>query len=160
MVRADHPKNITRGCVCAYIREYLPVRNVSSSKKDRVITLCRCSNQTFDEFGFFISNLEKLIINITSCNFHFVILLGDFNAKSKSWSVNDTITEEGRLLENLTCLYGMKQLISAPTHTLEHSLSCIGFMFVNQLNLVIDSGIYSSLHQNCHHQVIYFSDLI
>ena len=118
MVRADHPKNITRGCVCANIREYLPVRNVSNSQKDCVITLCRCPSQTFDEFGFFISSLEKLIINITSYNFHFVILLGDFNAKSKSWSVNDTITEEGRLLENLTCLYGMKQLISAPTHAL------------------------------------------
>ena len=118
MVRADHPKNITRGCVCANIREYLPVRNVSNSQKDCVITLCRCPSQTFDEFGFFISSLEKLIINITSYNFHFVILLGDFNAKSKSWSVNDTITEEGRLLENLTCLHGMKQLISAPTHAL------------------------------------------
>ena len=159
MVRADHPKNITRGCVCAYIREYLPVHNFSYSKKDRVITLCRCRSQTFDEFGSFISNLEKLIINITSCNFHFVILLGDFNAKSNSWSVNDTMTE-GTLLENLTCLYGIKQLISAPTHILQHSLSCIGFIFENQPNLVIDSGIHPSLHQNFHHKVIYFSDLI
>ena len=46
----------------------------------------------------FISNLEKLLINITSCDPHFVILLGDFNVKSKSWSVNST-TEEGKILE-------------------------------------------------------------
>ena len=66
-----------------------------------------------------IINLEKVLINITSSDPHLVILLGDFNAKSKSWSVNDTTSEEGTILENLTSLYGMKQLISDPTHILE-----------------------------------------
>ena len=55
-----------------------------------------------------MTNLEKLLINLTSCNPHFLILLGEFNAKSKSWSVNDTTTEEGTILENLTSLYGVK----------------------------------------------------
>ena len=67
-------------------------------------------------FDSFISNLEKLLINITSFDPHFVILFGDFNVKSKLLSVNDITTEEGTILENLTSLYGMKQLISAPTH--------------------------------------------
>ena len=49
----------------------------------------------------------------------------------------------------------MKQLISAPTHILQHSSSCIDLIFVNQPNLVIDSGIHPSLHQNCHHQVMF-----
>ena len=49
----------------------------------------------------------------------------------------------------------MKQLISAPTHVLQHSSSCFDFVFVNQPNLVIDSGIHPSLHQNCHHQIIF-----
>ena len=82
-------------------------------------------------------------------------LLGDFNAKSKSWSVNDTTTEEGTILENLTSLFGLNQLISDPTHILQHSSSCIDLIFVNQPNLVIDSGIHSSLHHNCHHQIIF-----
>ena len=84
-----------------------------------------------------------------------MILLGDFKAESKSWSVNDITTEEGIILKNLTSLYGMKQLISAPTHILQHSSSCIDLIFVNQPNLVIDSGIHPSLHQNCHHQIIF-----
>ena len=84
-----------------------------------------------------------------------MILLGDFNAKSKSWSVNVTTTEEGTILENLTSLYRMRQLMSAPTHILQHSSSCIDLIFINQPNLVIDSGIHPSLHQNCHHQVIF-----
>ena len=49
----------------------------------------------------------------------------------------------------------MKQLISAPTHILQYFSSYIDLMFVNQPNLVIDSGIHPSLHQNCHHQVIF-----
>ena len=83
-----------------------------------------------------------------------MILLGDFNAKSKPWSVNDTTTEDSTILKTVTSLYGMKQLISAPTHILQHSSSCTDLIFVNQPNLVIDSGIHTSLHQNCH-QVIF-----
>ena len=82
-------------------------------------------------------------------------MLGDFNAKSKSWPVNDTATEEGTILENLTSLYGMKQSISDPTHILQHSSSYIDLIFVNQRNLVVDSGIHPSLHQNSHHEVIF-----
>ena len=84
-----------------------------------------------------------------------MILLGDFNAKSKSWSINDTTTEDGTILENVTSLFGMKQLISDPTHILQHSSVCIDLNFVNQPNLVIHSGIHPSLHQNCHHQIIF-----
>ena len=84
-----------------------------------------------------------------------MILLGDFNAKSKSWSINDTTTEEGTILENVTSLFGLNQLISDPTHILQHSSSCIDLIFVNQPSLVIDSGIHPSLHQNCHHQIIF-----
>ena len=84
-----------------------------------------------------------------------MILLGDFNAKSKSWSINDTTAEEGTILENLTSLIVMKQLISDATHILRHSSSSIDLIFVNQPNLLKDSGIHPSLHQNCHHQIIF-----
>ena len=148
MVRADHPNNVKRG-VCAYVRESLPVRNFSNSylseclthevtisnKKGCVITLYRSPSQTSDEFQSFISNLENLLINITNYNPHFVILLGKFNAKSKSWTVNNTTTEEDTILENLSSFYGMKQFISAPTHTLQHSTSCIDLIFVNHAKL-------------------------
>ena len=80
-----------------------------------------------------------------------MILLGEFNAKSKSWSVNATVTKEGTIMENLISLYGMKQLISAPTHNLHHP----SLVSVKQPILVKDYGIHPSLHQNCHHQVIF-----
>ena len=50
----------------------------------------------------------------------------------------------------------MKQLISASTHILQNFSSCIDLICVNQPNLVIDSVIDPSTHQNCHHQVTFF----
>ena len=156
--------------MCTYVRELLPLRNFSNSylreclslevtisnKKRYVIALYRSPSQTPDEFDSFINKLHKLLINITSYDAHFVILLCDFNAKSKSWSVNDTATEEGTVLEMLISLYGMKQLISALTHILQHSSSCIDVIFVDQPDLGIGSGIHPSLHQNSHHHVIFY----
>ena len=125
-----------------------------SNKKGYVFTFYRSPSQTFDEFDSFISNLEKLITSFDH-EMRFVVLLGDFNAKSKSMSVNNTATEGGTISENLTSLYGMKQVISVPTHILQHSSSCIDLIFVNQPNLVTDSGIHPSLHQNYHQQVLF-----
>ena len=101
-MRADHPNNVKRG-VCAFVGESLPVRNFSNSylsecltleviisnKRGYDITLYRSPSQTSDEFKSFISNLGKLLINVNSFDPHFLILLGDFTAKSKSWSVNE-----------------------------------------------------------------------
>ena len=37
-----------------------------------------------------------------------MLQLGDFNAKSKTWFINDQSSSEGTQLESLTLLYGMK----------------------------------------------------
>ena len=42
---------------------------------------------------------------------HFLLLIGDFNAKSSNWSSNDATTAEGAQLDYFTSLYGMKQVI-------------------------------------------------
>ena len=57
--------------------------------------------------------------------------------------------------DSLMTLYGLKQLITEPTHTLEHSPSCIHLTFTNQPNLIMDSGIHPTLNPKCHHQIIY-----
>ena len=38
---------------------------------------------------------------------------------------------------------------------LESSASWIDLIFTNQYNIAMDSGIHSSLHENCHHQILY-----
>ena len=51
--------------------------------------------QTSDNFNSFTTNLEKLVTKISSTNPHFMLMIGDFNAKSSNWSSNDTTTAEG-----------------------------------------------------------------
>ena len=38
-------------------------------------------------------------------------------------------------------------------HIIEDSSSCIDLIFISQPNLVMESGVHSSLHPNCHHQI-------
>ena len=56
----------------------------------------------------------------------------------------------------LTTSYGFQQLISEPTHTLINSFSCINLIFIDQPNLITDSGTHHSLHPNCHYNITFF----
>ena len=51
--------------------------------------------------------------------------------------------------------FGLHQLINEPTHLTGNSSSCIGFVFTSQPNLVMESGLHSSFHPNCHHQITF-----
>ena len=44
-----------------------------------------------------------------------------------------------------------------PTHILENMSSCIDFIFTNQLNIALDSGVHLSLQPQplSHHRIIY-----
>ena len=63
-------------------------------------------------------------------------------------------TYEGSKIDAITTLSGLKQLIQEPTHILTDSSSCIDLIFTSQPHLVMESGVHSSLHQNCQHQII------
>ena len=49
--------------------------------------------------------------------------------------------------------YGLHQIIIEPIHILRRSNSCINLVFTNETNLIVDSGVHPSMHQNCHYQV-------
>ena len=112
-------------------------------------------SQTSDEVDSFITNLDKMVDDTSRSNPHFVLIIGNLNAKSSNWSSSDITTAESAQLNYLTSLYGRKQVITEPTHILESSASCIDLIFTNQPNIVMDSEELSSLHENCHHQIIY-----
>ena len=85
------------------------------------------------------------------------IVTGDFNAKSSSWWCTDIKTIEGSHLYSLTSSIGFSQLINEATHIQTNSTSSIDLIFTNQPNLSGNSGVHSSLHQNCHHQIVHVS---
>ena len=137
----------------SYLKECL-IFEVSINKKGYVISMYRSPSQNSNDFNSFTTNLEKLVINISSTNPHFILMLGDFNAKSSNWSSNDTAAAEGAQLDYLTSLCGMKQVITEPTYILENSSSCIDLIFSNHPNLFTDSRVHPMLHSKCDHQII------
>ena len=99
----------------------------------------------------------EIILNriITPINPSFVIIVGDFNAKLSIWKKDDPDTREGVEIGALTSSFGLTQMISEATHILPNSSTCIDLLFTNQPNLIIEAGVYPSLHPNCHHQIIF-----
>ena len=84
-----------------------------------------------------------------------MVVLSDFNAKLNSWYTNGSRDIEGSKNDILTSSFGLHQIINEATHVLNNSSSCIDLTFTSQWNLVTESGVHSSLHANCHHQVTY-----
>ena len=65
----------------------------------------RSPSQTSDELDSFITNLEKNVVDVYRSNPHFLLILGDFNAKPSYWASNDTTTAEGAQLDYFTSLH-------------------------------------------------------
>ena len=110
--------------------------------------------QANDDFETFTENLKLNLENLVQRNLFLVVAIGDFNAKSSNWFCQDNTNFKGDAIENLTTLFGLQQVIKEPTNILDTS-SCIDLIFTSKPNLIIESGVHSSLHSNCHHQIIF-----
>ena len=75
-------------------------------------------------------------------------------SKLSNWCRSDKSIYEGSRIDVLVSNYSSQQLINEPTHRTGSSSSCIDLSFSSQPNLVMESGVHSSLHSNCHHQII------
>ena len=94
------------------------------------------------------------MILLLEINF-FVLITGDLNARAVKWCRNDMTTTEGTKIDSVTTSYGFSQNISNPSNILPNSYSCIDLIFINQPNLVIESGVHPSLHLNSHNQIVF-----
>ena len=169
LIRADHPSNTKRDGVCIYYKHSLPFKLLGicyleecinfgisfGGKLCNFISLYRSPSQSFDVFEKFADNFELNLDKVTNKDPYLIVFLGDFNAKSSNWYKYDTTTYQGSEIDDITSQLGLKQLIQEPTHILTDSSSCIYLIFTSQPNLVMESGVHSSLYQNCHHQIIY-----
>ena len=64
-------------------------------------------------------------------------------------------TYEGFKINGITAQFGLQQLIQEPIHILSNLSFCIDLIFKSKCNLVMESGVHSSLHENYHHQLVY-----
>ena len=95
------------------------------------------------------------LASIISKNPFLIVALGDFNAKTTSWYKNDLNSYEGLKIDTITSQFGLQQIINEPTYLTSNSSSCTDLIFTCQPNLVMESGVHSSLHPNCHHQIVF-----
>ena len=151
LIRADHPGNLKRGGVCLYYKENLLLRHIKTEYFPQCL-LCRISiqnqtgylvvtyrspNQNNNEFNEFLTNFERLLNHVKQLKSSFLVILGDFNARSKSWCSDDITTYEGSKIDSLTTTHGLHQLISQPTHLLPTSFTCIDLIFTDHLIVVL-----------------------
>ena len=87
-------------------------------------------------------------------NRYLTVILGDLNAKSSLWCNNAITTYECSKIDGVTSQFGLQQIIKEPTRFIGGSL-CIDLIFTSQPNLVMESGVHSSLHANCHHHITF-----
>ena len=180
LVQCDHSTNTKLGGVCVCYKSYFPLKllntkhlleclNIEFSigkKICRLISLYRSSSQNQEEFNTFLENLESNLETASLSNPLVTILFSDFNAKYAIWYSKDNSTTEGSKLRSLnnsktegsklrslTSQSGLNQIINEPTYTTNNSSTCIDLLSTSQTNLVIESGVHSSLYPNCHHQI-------
>ena len=108
LMSADHPDNIKRRGVCLYFKKGLALRKIELSHITECL-LCevnvkvqvgstivgyRSPSRTSSQFDDFLSNFEKLFDDVQTFQPAFAVILGDFNACSKSWWSGDSTTME------------------------------------------------------------------
>ena len=62
---------------------------------------------------------------------------------------------EGLKTDTIASQFGLQRVINKPTYLTSNSSSCIDLIFTSQPNLVMESGVHSSLHLNCHHEIVF-----
>ena len=168
LVRVDHPNDTKRGGVCIYHKESLPLCVINLSyfeeallleityhnKKVIVSVIYRSPSQSISEFDSFLSNLEELVSDTDNRKPALSIITGEFNARSQFLWSNDINNTEGSKLLALSSSNGFSQLINEPTNIQTNSTSCINLIFTDKPGLSVDSGVHSSLHPNCHDQIV------
>ena len=123
--------------------------------KCNFVALYRSPSQSQDEFEKFAKNLELNQDTASANNPFLTVVLGDFNAKSNLWYKNNKTTNECSKFDGIASQFGLHQLINEPTHLTRNASSSIDLIFTSQPNLVMESDVHSSLHENCHHQITF-----
>ena len=103
----------------------------------------------------FLKNFELNLDTISANNPFLTVVLGDFNVKSNLWCKSDKTSCEDSKIEDITSQFGLQQIVNESTHHTRNSSSCIDLIFASKPNLVMESCVHSSLHENRHHQIIY-----
>ena len=169
----NHPGGNRSGGVGIFYKETLPLRLrpdlsfdecivtelIFGRKKIFFTVLYRNpqSKSQDPEFASFLKQFENLYIKIKNEKPYATFFTGDFNGHSQQWYPEGDTNAEGDLLDNLFADLNLSQMISEPTHFFRDDCkpSCIDLIVTDQPNIVLDSGVRSSLDPTVKHQIIF-----
>ena len=169
-IKQNHPLDIKRGSVGLYFKETLPIKErpdlvplpecivceIKIERKSIFFTVIyRSPSQKQDEFDNFMTDFEIFLSNMSAEKSYAIIISGDLNCRSSQWWENENENEKGKRFEPLVSDLGLHQLIRELTHLMSDHKSCIDLILTDQPNIFIDSGVHPSLHELCHHQIVY-----
>ena len=109
LLRTDHSNNLKKGGVCLYFKDDLSLRQIETSyfsqcmlceltiqnKVGYIVVIYHSPSQSATEFDNFLINFEKLLNHVRQLKSKFLLILGDFNAISKSWRCKDITSHKG-----------------------------------------------------------------
>ena len=169
----NNPNGSQNGGVGIFFRENLPLRirtdlcfdeclvTELQFEKKKIFFTVLYRNPAFKanspQFTKFLNDFKELNVNISNENPFATFFTGDFNAHSQTWYPEGDSNLEGTLLVELFDMLNLKQTISEPTHFFRDDCrpSCIDLIITDQPNLILDSGVRSSLDPSVKHQIIY-----
>ena len=137
------------------LQECLVTEIIVDNEKCFFTCLYRPPNQNHEELENFSSNLDPLLSKINDNHPTCSILRGDFNAKSSKSCNSDKSNRAGIDLDHITTSACYSQLINEPTDSINKTSSCIDLVFSSDLNITRNCGIEKTIHEKCHHDIIY-----
>ena len=78
-------------------------------KKHFCAVLYRSPSQSQAQLEVFINKFDLMLSNMASGNPYYVVITGDFNARSAQWWENDLENDAGKLFEPFTANLGLEQ---------------------------------------------------
>ena len=133
-IALTHPSDVKRDGICIYYKTRQSLKVLSTN------FLRECIN-----FGVSIGNKICRFIHL-------------YRTPSQSQDeFHDFLTNLEMNLDDdfRTSQFVLFQIIKEPTHILKNSSSCIDLIFTTQPSMALQSRVHHSLHQNCHHQIIF-----
>ena len=94
----------------------------------------RSPSQTQDQFETFSDNLELNLGTLSQKYPFLVAAIGDFNVKSKSWYISNSINSQANALEINSSQFGLQQIKKEPKYILDNSSSCIDLHITAKFN--------------------------
>ena len=146
---------LIRGNDLSILQECLVTEVIVDKEKCFFICFYRSPNLNHEELENFNSNLHLLLSNINDNHPICSIRIGDFNAKSSKCCNSNKSIRASEELDNITKSAGYSQLINQPTHFVNKTSSCINLIFSSDLNITKNCGIEKTIHEKCHHDIIY-----